>query len=267
MRNSDKQNYLPKIMEELFSVKDKVIIITGSGHGIGEFLAHNLASKSAFVFGIDKKFPLSVPKELSDNLFHLKCDITNKKLFEKVCSKIFSKFKKIDVLINCAGISYAVQKKNELYPEKKWLETMEVNLTSAFNCSQSVILYMIKNKSGSIINITSINAEVGFPRNPAYVASKGGLKMLSKALAKDWGNFGIRVNNLGPGYIRTDMTMKRFLNKKTRKQRESRTILGRWGEKHDLIGPCIFLASNASKYVTGQDIYVDGGWLANGLSE
>ena len=88
--------------------------------------------------------------------------------------------------------------------------------------------------------------------------------MLSKALAKDWGNFGIRVNNLGPGYIRTDMTMKRFLNKKTRKQRESRTILGRWGEKHDLIGPCIFLASDASKYVTGQDIYVDGGWTANG---
>ena len=254
-------------MEDIFSVKNEIIIITGAGRGIGEFLANNLAGRNALVYCIDKKFPTPIPNKLSNNLFHLTCDITNKKLFQNYCKKIFLKHKKIDVLINCAGISYAVQNKNEFYPEKKWLDTININLTSAFNCSQSVIFYMIKNKSGSIINITSINAEVGFPRNPAYVASKGGLKMLGKALAKDWGNFGIRVNNLGPGYIRTDMTMKRFLNKKTRKQRESRTILGRWGEKHDLIGPCIFLASDASKYVTGQDIYVDGGWLANGLSE
>jgi len=126
---------------------------------------------------------------------------------------------------------------------------------------------MIKRKSGSIINITSINAELGFPRNPAYVASKGGLKMLGKSLAKDWSNKGIRVNNLGPGYIKTDMTMKRYLNKKTRKEREDRTLMKRWGEKSDLIGPCVFLASDASKYITGQDIYVDGGWLVNsGLS-
>lgn len=254
-------------MNDLFSVKDKVILVTGAGKGIGEFLAHNLASYSAFVCGIDIKFPSSIPKELENNLFHLKCNVTKKQSFERICKKIFSKFKKIDVLINCAGISNAVQNKNEFYPEDKWLKTIDVNLTSAFNCSQSAIFYMIKKKSGSIINITSINAELGFPRNPAYVASKGGLKMLSKALAKDWGNLGIRVNNLGPGYIRTDMTMKRFLDKKSRQQRESRTILGRWGEKDDLIGPCIFLASDASNYVTGQDIYVDGGWLVNGLSD
>ena len=85
----------------------------------------------------------------------------------------------------------------------------------------SSLEFMKKKKSGAIINITSINAKVGFPRNPSYVASKGGLKMLGKALAKDWGSSGIRVNNLGPGYIRTDMTMKRYLNKKTRKQNET----------------------------------------------
>ena len=126
---------------------------------------------------------------------------------------------------------------------------------------------MKKRRNGSIIKITSINAEMGFPRNPAYAAAKGGLKMLGKALAKDWGIYGIKVNNLGPGYIKTDMTMRRFQNKKTRKQREERTLLGRWGEVDDLVGPCIFLASDASKYVTGLDLYVDGGWLANGLSE
>ena len=126
---------------------------------------------------------------------------------------------------------------------------------------------MVKKKNGVIINFTSINAELGFPKNPAYVASKGGLKMLGKALAKDWGKFGIRVNNIGPGYMKTEMTRKSWQNKKTRKSRTSRTLLNRWGEKDEIVGPCIFLASDASRYITGQDIYVDGGWLANGLSE
>ena len=89
--------------------------------------------------------------------------------------------------------------------------------------------------------------------------------MLGKALAGDWGKYGIRVNNLGPGYIKTDMTEASFKNKKTRKEREERTMLGRWGEVDDLIGPCVFLASDASEYITGQDIYIDGGWLGKGL--
>ena len=125
---------------------------------------------------------------------------------------------------------------------------------------------MKKNNDGSIVNITSLNAKLGFPNNPAYVAAKGGLKMLGKSLARDWGTFGIRVNNLGPGYIKTDMTKKSFNNLKIRKIREKRTMLGKWGEIKDLLGPCIFLISNASNYITGQDLYVDGGWISNGLS-
>jgi NAD(P)-dependent dehydrogenase (short-subunit alcohol dehydrogenase family) len=87
--------------------------------------------------------------------------------------------------------------------------------------------------------------------------------MLGKALAKDWGKFGIRINNLGPGFIKTDIMKKRYNDKKTRKRREDLTLLGRWGEKDDLVGPCIFLASDASRFMTGQDLYIDGGWLAN----
>jgi gluconate 5-dehydrogenase len=91
--------------------------------------------------------------------------------------------------------------------------------------------------------------------------------MLGKAFAKDWSRFGIRVNNIGPGYIKTDMTSKRFANKKFRLERQNQTLLGRWGEPDDLIGPCIFLASDASRYMTGQDLYIDGGWIINsGLS-
>jgi len=252
-------------IQNLFSIKDKVVLITGSGKGIGRHLAYSMAQCSAFVYCIDKKFPEEIPKDIKKNMFHITCDITNEKSFRTVCKKIFLKHKKIDVLINNAGITTPLMKGKLFYEKENWEKTININLTASFFCSQEVIRYMIKRKSGSIINITSLNAEIAFPKNPSYVASKGGLKMLGKALAKDWGKYGIRVNNLGPGYIKTDMTKKSFSNKKLREERTKHTMLGRWGDKNDLVGPCIFLASDASSYITGQDVYVDGGWLANSI--
>jgi NAD(P)-dependent dehydrogenase (short-subunit alcohol dehydrogenase family) len=248
-------------MTDIFSLKNKVIIITGAGKGIGNYLANKLSQEKAIVYAIDITFS-NINKILPTNPFQIKCDITNKKKFYNVCKLIYKNHKKIDILINNAGLSFP--SKSEVYDAVNWEKTLAVNLTASYFCSLSVIDFMKKNKSGSIVNITSLNAEQAFPKNPAYVASKGGLKMLGKSLAKDWGKFGIRVNNLGPGYIKTDMTKKSFRNKKTRIEREKQTLLGRWGEIEDLVGPCIFLASDASNYVTGQDIYVDGGWLANG---
>jgi len=254
-------------MENLFSIENKIIIVTGSGRGIGSKLSKGLAEQNAIVYALDKKFSKKVPKELSSKITQIKCDITNSKEIETSFKEIFEKEKKIDVLVNNAGISLASQKKDELYSNTDWIRTLNVNLTGSFYCSKESVKYMLKQKNGSIINITSINAELGFPRNPAYNASKGGLKMLGKAFAKDWSRFGIRVNNIGPGYIRTDMTSKRFANKKFRLERQNQTLLGRWGEPDDLIGPCIFLASDASRYMTGQDLYIDGGWIINsGLS-
>lgn len=250
-------------MTDLFSIENKIIIVTGGGRGIGQTLSFNLATNGAIVYSLSKSFSKSVPKNIS-TLFQIKCDINNKKTFNEICKKIFQKNNSIDVLINNAGISLP-NKNNSIYPEKNWIETIQTNLTASFNTSQIVFVYMKKKKSGSIINITSINAEKGFPNNPGYIASKGGLKMLTKAFARDWGQFGIRVNNLGPGYIVTDMNKKSYNNSKIRKSRESMTMLGRWGQTEDLVGPCIFLASDASKYITGQDIYVDGGWISNGL--
>ena len=250
-------------MENLFSIEGKVIIVTGAGRGIGYELATNLAKYSAIIYSLDKKFAKKVPKNLSSNITEIKCDITNSKKIRQVFKKIFLKEKRIDVLINNAGVSFASQKKNQAYSEKDWIQTINVNLTGSFYCSKEAIKYMLKRRNGSIINITSIHAELGFPRNPAYNASKGGLKMLGKAFAKDWSKFGIRVNNIGPGYIKTEMTSKRFRNKKNRLERQNRTLLGRWGKSEDLIGPCIFLASDASRYMTGQDLYIDGGWLIN----
>ena len=252
-----------KCMSDLFSIKDKIIIITGAGKGIGNYLAKNMAKKHAHVYALSRS---SFKKQSTNqsNLTQIKCNVRDKKTFKKICDKIFVKHKKIDVLINNAGITFP-KSNSKFYYEKEWMETLQTNLTSAFNCSQIVIGYMLKKKYGSIINVTSINAELGFPNNPAYTASKGGLKMLTKALARDWGKYGIRVNNLGPGYFKTDMNKKTYQNKKTQKSRENQTMLLRWGELEDLLGPCIFLASDASNYVTAHDLYVDGGWVSNGL--
>ena len=251
-------------MDDLFSVKDSVVIVTVGGKGIGEKLASEFVKRGAIVYVFDKKFPKNYSIN-NDRLNLITCDLINTKKFENMCNTIFKKHKKIDVLINNVGITFTSNEK--FYPIKKWIETINVNLTIAFTCSQTVIKNMIKKNNGSIINITSINSELAFPSNPAYVASKGGLKQLGKSLARDWGKNGIRVNNLGPGYIITDMTKKSYLNNKTRKLRENQTMLGRWGTVDDLIGPCLFLASDASRYVTGQDIYVDGGWVSNGLPD
>jgi len=251
-------------MKNLFAINEKIILVTGSGQGIGRSLAENMAELGAFVYCFDIKFPNSIPKNLLKNLFHVKCDITNIKKFQKSCEKIFLKHQKIDVLINNAGVTFP-KTNNDEYEQKKWLDTINLNLTAVFNCTQIVIKQMIKNKKGSIINITSINAELGFPNNPAYVSFKGGLKQLSKSLALDFGKYGIRVNSIGPGYFKTAMTQKSWNSPRKRKEREKRTMLGRWGQPKDLAGIVIFLASDSSSYITGQDIYVDGGWISKGL--
>ena len=125
---------------------------------------------------------------------------------------------------------------------------------------------MIKNKiKGSIINFTSIGAEEGFANNPAYGASKGGLKILTKSLASEWGRFNIRVNNIVPGYTNTPMNKKSWKSNEQKKIRSERTILNRWAQPDEMVGPTIFLLSSASSYVTGTDIVVDGGWTTKGI--
>ena len=253
--------YLWFIMDDnLFSVKGKVVIITGGGQGIGEFLALGFSKRGAVVYCIDKKFKKSKNRS---GLHNMLCDITKLDEIKNTCSEIIKRNKKIDVLINNAGIT--IPNNSNIYSLESWNETLDVNLTGAFLFTQQILKQMKKKHSGSIINITSINAEFGFPDNPAYIASKGGLKMLGKSLARDWGKYGIRVNNLGPGYILTKMTEKSHHNKKKYAARKANTMLDRWGKTSDILGPCIFLASDASSYMTGQDIYVDGGWSANGL--
>ena len=228
----------------MFSVKNKVVIVTGSSGGNGGAIVKGLEKLGAIVEGGD------LPSY----------DITTDKHRKLLVQQALNHTGKIDGLINCAGITRG----NNVfdYDDEDWENTYQVNLKAPFELSREVARYM-KNSGGSIINITSLNSELGFPNNPAYVAMKGGLKQLTKSLAVDLGKYNIRVNNVGPGYIKTNMTKQGWKN--NRKEIEDRTILGRWGEPKDLVGTIVFLLSSASSYITGQDIYVDGGYLTKGL--
>tara|TARA_R110000822_G_scaffold79121_5_gene189458 strand:- start:368 stop:1063 length:696 start_codon:yes stop_codon:yes gene_type:complete len=229
---------------DLFSLKDKVIIITGASGGNGSAIANGLEDYGAKVIRAD------LPEY----------DITDKKKLDLLVEKSLYYSSKINGLVNCAGVTFG----NDLfdYTDEDWDRTYQVNLKAPYELSRKVAKHMKKN-GGSIINITSLNSELGFPNNPAYVAMKGGLKQLTKSLAVDLGKYNIRVNNVGPGYIKTNMTKQGWKN--NRKEIEDRTILGRWGEPKDLVGTIVFLLSSASSYITGQDIYVDGGYLTKGL--
>ena len=240
-------------MNDLFSVENKIVVITGGSKGIGNAIANEFAKRNSIVFILDKMIP---KKNKLTNITYIKCDITSNTQIHNACKNILKKNKKIHVLINNAGITIPNNTKDD-YSLKNWEKTLTVNLTGAFICAQAIGKIMKKQKNGSIINITSINAEVGFPNNPAYVASKGGLKMLTKSLAKDYGEYGIRVNNLGPGYIQTEMTEK--LDKHVIDDMKNNTPLNKLGLSVDVANLACFLSSELSSYITGQVINVDGG--------
>ncbi len=255
-------------IDRFFSLEDKVALVTGAARGNGKTISEALLCSGATVILVDNnrkelKNTINAFEKQGLDVHEFFGDITKKDIISKLYNYIIKKHKKIDILVNNAGVSFPHTTIS--YPEKFWDQTYQVNLKAPFVLSQKFAKIMKNQKSGGvIINITSINAELAFPNNPAYQAFKGALKQLTKSLALDFGQYGIRVNNVGPGYIKTEMTKRSWDNLKKRKDRANRTILKRWGFPEDLVGVIIFLASDASSYITGQDIYVDGGWLIKG---
>jgi NAD(P)-dependent dehydrogenase (short-subunit alcohol dehydrogenase family) len=257
-------NYLDK----LFSLKGKIALVTGACGGIGGALADALLKAKATVILVDKNQQFLIDqknslKRTGLNAYEKCCDITDLKQLDELVRYVKSVHQRIDILVNCAGISF--QSDGLEYPDEMWHQTMKVNLEAPFQLSKHMGKLMKKQGNGSIINITSINAELGFTDNPAYIASKGGLKQLTKSLAMDLGKFGVRANAIGPGYFRTQISEKSWNDLEKRKERAETTLLNRWGQLDDLYGLVIFLASDASSYITGQDIYIDGGFLMKGI--
>lgn len=246
-------------LNNLFSLKGKTVIITGASRGIGFQLADDMSAAGGDVFAIARsEEPAS---QFKNGVKYLSCDVNNNKKFTKICEQIFKDQGSVDVLVNCAGISVSLDSNGK---SNNFQKIIEVNLTAAYHSIISVSEFM-KTTGGSIINITSLASLQGMPGNPGYVASKGGLSALTRGLAIDLAGDNIRVNNIVPGYILTDMTRQSYSDKKLREQRDKRMILDRWGKPEDLTGAVILLASDASGYITGTDIVVDGGWTAKGL--
>jgi NAD(P)-dependent dehydrogenase (short-subunit alcohol dehydrogenase family) len=250
-------------LEELFSLKGKVAIVTGAARGNGKAIASALRLAGSTVVLVDclEEELEKTSEELGADFFL--CDVTKNWSLKELVDFTLKSYKKIDILVNNAGVSFSQDFVS--YDEKAWEKTYKVNLKAPFELSKLVAVPMISQKAGSIINITSLNAELAFPENPAYIAFKGALKQLTKSMAYDLGKHGIRANNLGPGYIKTAMTEKSWNDAHAHEERKNRTLLNRWGHPKDLAGSAIFLASDASSFVTGQDLYVDGGWSIKGI--
>jgi len=255
-------------LEKMFSLDNKVAIVTGAARGNGKAIAEGLLKAGAKVYIVDiLEQTLKTCSDFKSAGFtkveYEILDLSDFKKLESFIDKVYSENKRIDILVNNAGVSYS--KDTLSYPEAMWDYTHAINLKAPYKLSKLVSRYMIKGGGGSIINITSLNSELAFPNNPAYVASKGALKQLTKSFALDLGKFNIRCNNVGPGYMKTEMNKVSWKDLEKRKARSDKTVLGRWGDPEDLSGLVVFLSSDSSSYITGQDIYVDGGWLIKGI--
>ncbi len=253
-------------MNELFDVRGKNILITGSTRGIGYALAKGFVEAGARVV-INGVTPIAVDdiveklKQLGGDVYGYCFDICNEEQVEKNIHAIEKEVGEINVLINNAGIHRRALLHNMSIED--WNKVIDVNLTGAFIVGRCVSKEMIKRKDGRIINITSLNAEGARPSIANYSAAKGGLKMLTKSMATEWGKYNINVNAIGPGYFKTDLTRELVENEAFDSWVRSEVPLGRWGETKELIGAAIFLASSAASYINGQTLYVDGGWRAS----
>lgn len=267
-------------MNDLFSLKDKVAVVTGALGLLGKNHCYALSEAGANVIVVDikendcKKFS----ETLSIKSIGIGCDITDVKSVKKLKETILKTFGKIDILVNNAAINdmfenpaaAAEQSKFENYPLDLWQKSLDVNLTGTFLCSQVLGSEMAKAGSGSIINIASTygivapnqsiykkeNGEQSFYKSAAYPVTKGAIISFTRFLAAYWGDKGVRVNTLSPGGVENNQG-KHFL-----KNYSEATPLGRMAHPTDYKGAIVFLASDASNYMTGANLVVDGGWTA-----
>ncbi len=255
-------------LDTLFSLEGRIAVVTGGSRGIGKGIAEGLlgAGATCLITGVNKtRLETTVTDFKAQGLAAdgFACEMSAKEQIADLVDYVQKTYGRIDVLVNNAGST--VGHHSLEYPDETWEKTLQVNLTAPFQLAKHFGGMMKNQQQGVIINITSLAAEQGFSGNPAYLASKGGLRQLTKALACDLAEHGIRVNSIGPGYFHTDMNNQSWNDPERRELRAQNSMLGRWGEPNEMAGMAIFLASDAASFVTGQEFYVDGGWLAKGM--
>ncbi len=251
------------IMDD-FDLTGKVAIVTGCSIGLGRGMSVGLAEAGADIAGVDR---VEAPEtrllvEKLGRRFHgIVCDLSSIAPVERIVNETVDAFGRLDILVNNAG---TIRREDAVeFSEKDWDDVMNVNLKTVFFLSQAAARRFIEQKSGGkIINIASMLSFQGGIRVPSYTASKSGVMGITRLMANEWAKHKINVNAIAPGYMATDNTAALRADKDRSAEILARIPAGRWGEPEDLKGPAVFLASQASNYVNGYTIAVDGGWLA-----
>lgn len=253
------------MIQELFDLTGKITLITGSSQGIGFTLARGLGRAGANIVlngrneqKLNKAISLLEQEGLKASGFSF--DVRDEKAIQRKIENIEREIGGIDILVNNAGIQ--IRGPLEQFDINDWQQILDTNLTGVFLVSKAVVQSMINRQAGKIINICSMQSALARPTIAPYTASKGGLKMLTQAMATDWGKYNIQANGIAPGYFKTELTKPLYEDEKFNAWLCSRTPANRWGNPEELIGAAIFLASRASDYVNGHILYVDGGMLA-----
>lgn len=250
----------------IFDLTGRTALITGSTRGIGRALAHGLAQAGAKVIlngrqQADVDAQVKAFQQMGFDIDGAAFDVTDEKSIEAAFESLNARGIHVDILINNAGIQHR-QPMVEL-ALADWHRVINTNLTAAFLVGKAAAKRMIaKQSGGKIINIGSLTSEAARATVAPYTVAKGGIKMLSRAMAAEWAQFNIQANTIGPGYIQTDMNTDLVNNPTFDAWVKSSNPAQRWGKPEELIGTAVYLASSASNYVNGQIIYVDGGWLS-----
>ena len=247
-----------------FSLNTKVALVTGGSSGIGKMMALSLARAGAYVWIASSRDNADetikeIESQGSNGAF-IQADVTSTSDLEKMLSHIYSVSGKIDILVNGAGINPRTSAE-ELTLEQ-WQETIDLNLTAPFHLSQLVAESMRENNWGRIINIASLQSLRAFDNSIPYGASKGGVMQLTRALAQAYSKDGVLVNAIAPGFFRTNLTESLYQDSKKIKNLAGKTMMNRNGEEKDIFGISVFLCSDANSYITGQTIFLDGGFSA-----
>lgn len=254
----------------LFNLEGQVAIVTGSARGLGLTIAQGLARAGVSVVLADiledelKKAAESINQQ-GHKAIAVPTDLCQLDDLANLDEQTIRKFGRIDILVNCAAIN--MEASTEECSEENWKMNFDVNVNAAFRLGKLVAKHMIQQKSGRIINIASIMGVLVGPRNPGYNASKGALMQLTRSMACDWAKYNIRVNNIVPSYFKTSMTKRSWSDPQRHDQRAAMSLLRRWGNPEEIVGPVIFLASEASSFISGNDLFLDGGLVKTGISD
>ncbi|MFN3589214.1 MAG: SDR family oxidoreductase [Spirosomataceae bacterium] len=248
-----------------FDLSSKIALVTGCNRGIGQAMAIGLAQAGADVIGVSGNMPLSrsstqlAIEQLGRRFFPYQCDFSDRTSLYSFIEKVQEEHPVIDILVNNAGIIQRAPAAE--HPDSFWDQVLQINLDAPFILTREIGKKMIERGAGKIIFTASLLSFQGGILVPGYAASKGAIQSIVKSFANEWADKGVHVNAIAPGYIATDNTEALRNDPERSKSILARIPAGRWGIPEDFAGPIVFLASDASNYIHGTTLLVDGGWM------